>query len=90
MFKLDDDKTTFKVTRGQAGSFSFGATTPSGDTYTFTQGDVLRMNVTKAGKEDMVVMSVDTIVAENTTEVTISITSHDSKIGSVINKPVDY
>ena len=38
----------------------------------------------------MVVMSVDTIVKEDTEEVTISITSFDSKIGTVINKPTDY
>ena len=90
MFKIDADGTTLKVTRGSSGSFTFGATTPSGEAYVFSQGDVLRLNVTKANKENAVVMSVDTIVEESTTEVTISITSYDSKIGTVINKPTDY
>ena len=90
MFKIDADGTTLKVTRGSSGSLTFGATTPSGDDYIFETGDVLRLNVTKAGKENAVVMSVDSVVTENTTTVTLSITSNDSKIGTVINKPTDY
>ena len=90
MFIIDEDGTTLKVTRGSSGSITFGALDPEGNPYTFTSGDVVRLNVTKAGKENMVVMSVDTIVEENTEEVTISITSFDSKIGTVINKPTDY
>lgn len=90
MFIIDEDGTTLKVTRGQSGSITFGALTPEGEPYTFVAGDVVRLNVTKEGKENMVVMSVDTIVKEDTKEVTISITSFDSKIGTVINKPTDY
>ena len=90
MFMIDEDGTTLKVTRGQSGSITFGALTPENEPYTFVTGDVVRLNVTKEGKENMVVMSVDTIVEENTQEVTISITSFDSKIGNVINKPTDY
>ena len=90
MFIIDEDGTTLKVTRGQSGSITFGALTPEGEPYTFVAGDVVRLNVTKEGKENMVVMSVDTIVEEDTEEVTISITSFDSKIGTVINKPTDY
>lgn len=90
MFIIDEDGTTLKVTRGQSGSITFGALTPEGEPYTFVAGDVIRLNVTKEGKENMVVMSVDTIVEEDTEEVTISITSFDSKIGTVINKPTDY
>ena len=90
MFNIDEDGTTLKVTRGQSGTITFGALTPEGEPYTFLAGDVIRLNVTKAGKEDMVVMSVDSIVEENTEEVSISITSFDSKIGTVINKITDY
>lgn len=90
MFIIDEDGTTLKVTRGQSGTIIFGALTPEGEPYTFLAGDILRLNVTKAGKENMVVMSVDSIVEENTQEVTISVTSFDSKIGTVINKPTDY
>ena len=90
MFIIDEDGTTLKVTRGQSDSITFGALTPEGEPYTFVAGDVVRLNVAKEGKENMVVMSVDTIVEEDTEEVTISITSFDSKIGTVINKPTDY
>ena len=90
MFKIDSDGTTLKITRGSSGSFSFGATTIEGDAYIFSIGDVVRLNVTRKGQENMVVMSVDSVVTENTDTVTISITSEDSKIGSVINKPTDY
>lgn len=90
MFIIDEDGTTLKITRGQSGSIAFGALTPEGEPYTFHTGDVIRLNVTKEGKENMVVMSVDTIVESDTEEVIISITSFDSKIGTVINKPTDY
>lgn len=90
MFIIDEDGTTLKVTRGQSGTITFGALTPEGEPYTFQVGDVLRLNVTKVNKENSVVMSVDTIIQEETTEATISITSFDSKIGAVINKPTDY
>lgn len=90
MFIIDEDGTTLKVTRGQSGTITFGALTPEGEPYTFQVGDVLRLNVTKVNKENSVVMSADTIIQEETTEATISITSFDSKIGTVINKPTDY
>lgn len=90
MFIIDEDGTTLKVTRGQSGTITFGALTPEGEPYTFQAGDVLRLNVTKVNKENSVVMSVDTTIEEATTEATISITSFDSKIGTVINKPTDY
>ena len=90
MFIIDEDGTTLKVTRGQSGTITFGAITPEGEPYTFLVGDVVRLNVTKAGKENMVVMSVDSVVESDTDEVSISITSFDSKIGNAINKPVEY
>ena len=90
MFIIDEDGTTLKVTRGQSGTITFGALTPEGEPYSFQVRDVCRLNVTKVNKENSVVMSVDTIIQEETTEATISITSFDSKIGAVINKPTDY
>ena len=90
MFIIDEDGTTLKVTRGQSGTITFGALTPEGEPYTFQVGDVLRLNVTKVNKENSVVMSVDTIIQEETTEATISITKKETKIGTVINKPTDY
>ena len=90
MFIIDEDGTTLKVTRGQSGTITFGALTPEGEPYTFQVGDILRLNVTKVNKENSIVMSVDTIIEAETTEATISITSFDSKIGTVINKPTDY
>lgn len=90
MFKIDADGTTLKVTRGASGTLTFGAIDPEGNPYTFSAGDVLRLNVTKEGRENMVVMSVDSIVPEDSQEVALSVTSFNSKIGTVINKPTDY
>ena len=53
MFIIDEDGTTLKVTRGQSGSITFGALTPEGEPYTFVAGDVVRLNVTKEGKETL-------------------------------------
>ena len=90
MFRIADDGTTLEVTRGSSGSITFGALTPEGEQYMFNIGDVVRLNVTKENRENMVVMSVETTIEQDTEEVTISITSFDSKIGTVINKPTDY
>ena len=53
MFKIVG--TNIRINRGSSGSFTFGATTPEGNPYTFSVGDVIRLNVTKAEKENMVV-----------------------------------
>ena len=90
MFIIDEDSTTIKMTRGQSGFITFEALTPEGELYTFQKNDIIRFNITKEGRENMIVMSIDTIIEEDTNEASIFITSADSKIGPVINKPVNY
>lgn len=90
MFKIDEDGTTFKVNRGSSGSFSFSAVTPQGEPYTFSAGDIIRFNITKANRTNSVLSSIDTVVEEDSNEVTISLKSQDTKVGNPINKPTEY
>ena len=90
MFIIDEDNTTIKMTRGQSGFITFSTLTPEGELYTFKRNDIIRLNITKEGRENMIVMSIDTRIEEDTNEASIFIASSDSTIGPVINKPVNY
>ena len=90
MFIIDEDNTTIKMTRGQSGFITFSALTPEGDLYTFKRDDIIRLNITKEGRENMIVMSIDTRIEDDTNEASIFIASSNSTIGPVINKPVNY
>lgn len=84
MVVLNEDKSIY-LTRGDAVTFPV-----SYEGYTFQPGDVVRFKV--YGKKDAknVVLQKDFGVTEECTEVEISLTSADTKIGEVISKPKDY
>jgi hypothetical protein len=58
--------------------------------YTFQVGDVVRLSVTEKKNESNVVLRKDVEVVEEANYVEIPITSSDSKIGELINKPAEY
>lgn len=84
MVVLNDDKSIY-ITRGDAVTFPI-----SYAGHTFQPGEVVRFKV--YGKKDAknVVLQKDFPVTEECTEVEISLTSADTKIGEVISKPTDY
>lgn len=88
MFKIED--TNIQITRGDVGVISLLAEDIEGGEYIFIEGDVVRMKVfTKKNCDDVVLQKIVT-VEEPSTSVDILLTSEDTKIGKVINKPVDY
>lgn len=89
MFIIDSSK-TIHVTRGDIGSISISATDSNNTTYTFRQGDIVRLMVFKKKAVNEVVLSKSIEATPDTTEVNINLTSEDTRIGDVINKPVDY
>ena len=89
MFIIDSNK-TIHVTRGDIGSFSVGATDGDQAPYTFRQGDIVRLLVTKKKACDEVVLSKSVEAIPDTTEVEFKLTTEETRIGEVINKPVDY
>ena len=90
MIKVDNEK-TIRVNRGDSGTLIFSANVEqTGDTYEFQVGDIVRLNVTKANKENEVVLSKDVTISEVSTTVELPLDSTDTKIGDVINRPITY
>ena len=89
MFVVNADKTIF-VTRGDAGTITFGTKVANDESFTFEPGDVVRLRVFKKKQHDAVVIQKDVVIDTVTTQTVIELTSSDTKIGDIINKPVDY
>ena len=88
MFVINEDL-TIECTRGDAATFSIGANVADVP-YIFREGDVVRFSVSaKKGCAEVVLRKDFTATAGSET-VDIELTSEDTRIGGVINKPVDY
>ena len=88
MFKINNDKSIY-ITRGDTGIIEFGAT--DGDSsYVFGPDDIIRFQVFEKKHHENVVIRKEIKVTDDTDIITISLTKDDTKIGEIINKPVDY
>lgn len=88
MIKLVGDN--IYCTRGDAGTINVQATNDDGTPYTFTGGTTIRLNVVKANDTTTRIFAKEITLEEDTTEVSIPITSTDTTIGDYINKKVTY
>ena len=89
MFKIDSNK-TIHITRGDIATIEFSALNSDGTSYTFQVGDLVRFGVfTKKNMNDLIFQK-DITVNEATTKVDIDLLEEDTKIGDIINKPVEY
>ena len=89
MFVILDDK-TICLTRGDIAHIDVTAQTQDGSNYAFKSGDVVRLQVFERKNCANVVLSKSVEVTEQTESVQILLTRNDTRIGDVINKPVDY
>ena len=89
MFVILKDK-TICLTRGDVANIIVSANLEDGQQHTFSAGDIIRFTVFKKRDCANVLIQKDVSVEEDTQRVTISLTKDDTKIDSVINKPVDY
>jgi hypothetical protein len=89
MFKINEDKSIY-LTRGDIADIKVSATKPDGEQYTFLVGDVVRFKVFKRRDCGCVEIQKDTVVTEETQEVTIYLEKKDTKIGEIISKPTNY
>ena len=88
MFRVNEDL-TIECTRGDAAVF-FVSANQGDEAYLFRVGDVVRFSV--FGKKDCseVVLRKDVAVNEETEAVEVELSSENTKIGGIINKPTDY
>ena len=88
MFYINDDLSIY-ITRGDAATFTVGAN-ENGAAHIFQPGDVIRFKVTERKNCANVVLHKEFAVEEEAETVTIMLDRHDTKIGDIISKPVDY
>lgn len=91
MFKIKNN--TIYCTRGDKGNVLI--TLPIDETktelYTFQIGDKVRIGVYEEDNLDGCAVILKEVTVEETTKVvTIPLTSEETKIGDIINEPVDY
>ena len=89
MFIVNPDKSIY-ITRGDIGMLVVNAETLDNEIHTFTPGDIVRLRVFKKNKHDEVVLQKDVDIVVETQVVEFSLTREDTKLGDIINKPVDY
>lgn len=89
MFQINEDKSIY-LTRGDIASIEVATTDIEGNPYTFGNGDVVRLKVFEKKDCECVVLQKDVVVNGETTVVDIFLTSEDTKIGGLIDKPKEY
>ena len=83
--------TTIKVNRGDVLNLSLSTELEDGTTYTFHNGDKIVFSIYEKGKmSDSAVVMKEINVLEETETVDIGLTSEETKIGDLINKPITY
>lgn len=87
MFKIENKE--IHLTRGDVASIEVRALIDGTD-YTFQVGDVVRFKVFKKNDCGCVEIQKDITVETAGLSVDVNLTSEDTKIGELINKPVDY
>lgn len=90
MFKIDPITKQISLTRGDIANFRITAKNDDGSDYTFQVDDVVRFKVFKKKDCACVEIQKDTTITEESTIAYINLTSEETKIGEIINKPVDY
>ena len=89
MFEILSDN-TMCLTRGDIAQIHVSADTQDGGTYTFTAGDVVRLQVFDKKDCTKVLLSKPVTVLAEAQSVIIALSGDETKIGEPINKPVDY
>lgn len=89
MFTINSDLSIY-LTRGDAVAIEISANLSEEEQYTFKIGDVIRFKVLEKNRCDNVVLTKVINVEQETTSVDLCLSSEDTKIGDLINKPKDY
>lgn len=78
------------ITRGDIATLEISANLTEDEAYTFKVGDVVRFKVFEKKNHSSVVLSKDLLIESETALAAIYLHSSDTRIGPVIDKPVNY
>ena len=90
MILFDRSTKQIQINRGDSTTFAVSAKDKDGNTHTFEVGEIVKFSVTERKDEKEVVLQKIIEVDTEGTVVQIPLTSEDTKIGEIINKPVVY
>lgn len=89
MFTITSDK-SIHITRGDVAAIDVSAVGVNGEPHKFQPDDIVRFKVFEKKRCHEIVLEKDVTVTEETEVVTIKLDTYDTRIGDLINKPVDY
>ena len=90
MFQINKDDLSIYATRGDTVAFSVSASDENDTPYTFTATDIIEIKVYGKKNCDNVVLQKRFSASEGATRIDVLLTSAETKIGEIINKPTDY
>ena len=88
MFKIEN--TTIRLTRGDICTLRISASGENGEPYVFKSGDVVRLQIMKERDVSNIVLSKSINVESETETVEISLSSAETRLDSLINRPKIY
>lgn len=85
------DGTTIKINRGDILNLTLSVKYDNGENYTFQNGDKVVFSIYNKNELDKnAVVLKEFNISEECQSITISLSSEETKIGGLINKPIDY
>lgn len=90
MLKIDSKTKQINLTRGDIANFNISAKNDDGTNYQFQVEDEIKLSIYEKKDYSKLILTKSVVVNEATENVVLSLTSQETKIGDIINKPVDY
>ena len=90
MLYYDSKTKQIQLNRGDSLDLTITAKDTSGEDYTFQVNDVIKFKVCEAKNENNVILQKDITIEQETTSANLYLSSQETKIGDIINKPITY
>ena len=90
MFKIDKDTKQINLTRGDIATFKINAKNDDGTYYQFKTGDVVTLSIYEKKNLENLKLRKGVIIIEPTQNAILELTSEETKLDDLINKPVEY
>ena len=90
MLKIDSSTKQINLTRGDIASFKIKAMNDDGTYYQFNTGDVITLAVYEKKNLENVKLKKGVIIVEPSENAILNLTSEETKLDNLINKPIEY
>ena len=88
---LDINGKNISITRGDYMPLTINTTNEvDGEPYEFQVGDVIRFTIMESGNVEKILLQKDFTIEETSTEITISLTANEMKIGEISSEAIKY